>query len=175
MAPWVDVLSKIATVAVLGLAVLQFYETGRERQRERALQLVDQWVVAGNADRLARINAHLQAVAFAAQREIDALPEAMRSRAWDNATANMFQALAEPSDPATEAVRKDIDMLLQFFAQAEICVASKLCDTDVARAYFLVEARSIRTELAPMIANLREGGQKSYGVALDSFLTKVGP
>lgn len=170
-----DVLSEIATVAVLLLAVLQFYESGREQQRERAMQLVDQWIEAGNPDRLARISAHLQAVNAAAGTEIDRLPEAMRPRAWENAERNMFLALATPSDAVTVAVRKDVDVLLRFFAQAEICVASRLCDADVARAYFQVEARSIRQELAPLINLLREDGQTSFGVALDSFLRKVAP
>jgi hypothetical protein len=173
IAPWVDVLSKVATVAVLVLAVLQFIETGREKQRERAMQLVDQWVDEGNPERLARISGHLKAVASEASQEIAALPQDMQARAWDNVAANMFKALSRPEDDGSVAVRNDIDALLRFFTRAEVCVASGLCDMAVARAYFGVEARSIRKELDPLFAMERAEAQPAFGLSLDRFLAMV--
>jgi uncharacterized membrane protein YccC len=158
---------------VLLLAVLQFYESGREKQRERAMQLVDQWTAEGNPDRLARISGHLEQVMVAAKTEIDRLPQDMQARAWENAAQNMFQALSRPTDSHTASVREDIDVLLRFFTRAEICVSSRLCDAAVARAYFGVEAQSIRKELAPLIDIRRADTQPSFGQGLDQFLAGI--
>ncbi len=174
--PWVEVFSKIATVAVLALAFLQYYNAGLDKKRERSLQLVDQWIEGGHADRLANVNDYFAASFRSARLEIEVLRDKeMQELARKNADLNTFLFLAEPPSPATEAIRKDIDQLLRFFAQAEICIAAELCDPEVARAYFLVEARSIRTELDPLFKILRAGALPTYGRALDDFIRQVEP
>jgi hypothetical protein len=176
--PWVEVFSKLATAAVLVLAFAQYYSAGQDQKRERALNLVDQWTEGGYSDRLAAISSHFQTKWSAAQKEIDALPvrdAELLKRAKANAEHNIFQELAEPSDAESVAVRKDIDLLLRFFAQAEICVSAQLCDAGVAGSYFLVEARSIQTELDPLFTIMRESVAPTYGKALDDFIALVGP
>lgn len=174
--PWVEIFSKIATVAVLALAFLQYYNAGLDQKRERALRLVDQWIDSGYPDRLANINDYFASSFRAARREISSLPdEKTRQRALANARDNTFLFLVEPSSPVTEQTRKDIDLLLRFFAQADICVSARLCDAEVAGAYFLVEARSTRQGLDPLFKIMREGAFPTYGKALDDFIRQVTP
>lgn len=174
--PWVEVFSKFATAAVLLLAFAQYYSAGQDQKRERALALVDQWTEGEYPDRLAAISSYFQAKWAVAKTEINALPdqsERVRKHAENNAKQNIFQALAEPTDDQSKAVRRDIDLLLRFFAQAEICVSAQLCDAGVAGSYFLVEAQSMQTELAPLFQILRSGVAPTYGKALDDFIILV--
>jgi hypothetical protein len=172
---WVDVASKVAAVLLVFFALLQYYEAGREKQRERSLQLVDRWLETDNPSRLARISQYLEIAAKEASDEVASVGEELYDRAWQNATRNMFAAIAEPvTDPARN-VRGDIDVLMQFFSQAEACVSSNVCDPDVVQAFFEVEARSIRKELDPLIVMLRADSLPNYGFALDRLLKGFGP
>lgn len=176
--PWVEVFSKLSTVAVLLLAFAQYYSAGQNQKRERALALVDQWTEGEYPDRLAAISSYFQAKWAVAKTEINALPEQsedVRMHAENNAKENIFQALAEPADEPSKAARRDIDLLLRFFAQAEICVSAQLCDAGVAGSYFLVEAQSMQTELAPLFQIMRSGVTPTYGKALDDFIILVRP
>ena len=176
--PWVEVFSKLATAAVLFLAFAQYYSAGQDQKRERALALVDQWTEGEYPDRLAAISSYFQAKWAVAKTEINALPdqsEDVRAHAERNAEQSIFQALAEPDDDPSKAVRRDIDLLLRFFAQAEICVSAQLCDAGVAGSYFLVEARSMQTELATLFQIMRSGAAPTYGKALDDFIILVRP
>jgi hypothetical protein len=175
VAVWVDVASKVAAVLLVFFALLQYYEAGREKQRERSIQLVDRWIENGNPGRLARISQYLELATIEASEEVDAVSKELRERAWQNATQNVFAAIAKPTTDPAKQVRNDIDTLMQFFSQAEACVASNLCDPDVAQAFFEVEARSIRKELDPLFAMLRADALPNYGFALDSLLKGFGP
>lgn len=173
--PWVEVFSKLATSAVFLLAFAQYYGAGQDQKRERSLQLVDQWIDGRYPDRMAAVSAHFDARVRATEKEVASIPEDLRERAWQNAENNAFAVLAEPINEQTLAVRRDIDLLLSFFAQAEICVSADLCDAEVAGAYFLVEARSIKADLEPLFSIMRAGLSPTYGKALDDFIILVRP
>lgn len=173
IAPWVDISAKIATVAVLGLAVGQYYKAGQDAKRERSLQLVAEWVEDGQPERIAAINSFLLNAAAAARPQVAALPETMRDKAWANANESILESLVARDNPQAATTRSDIDRLFGFFVRVDICVSSGLCDADVARDYFLVEAQSLTTELAPLVAKLRQAGQPGYGRAAEAFVSRV--
>lgn len=173
--PWVEVFSKLATVAVLLLAFLQYYDGTQDKKRERAMQLVQDWVENGQPEGLTRVSGYVEAAARAVKPQIEALPSELQERAWDNARENTFTTLVVPQSPEEKEVRAAIDALLRFFARAEICVSSGLCDPEVTRSYFLIEARSMHTELAPFIARMRKSGVNDYGRALDALLFEIAP
>jgi len=168
-----DIFAKISTVAVLVLAWWQYYQAGIDKTRERAMEMVTEWVEGGQAERLARVSEYLHSAATQAQAQIDAMPEAARERGWENAEKVTFGGLAEPPSAEIRALRRDIDQIFSFFTRAEICVSSDLCDAEVMRAYFLVEARSLTTELTPFIARVRDSGYPSYGAATEAFVQQV--
>lgn len=171
--PWIEVFSKLATVAVLILAVWQYYEAGQDKKRERSLQLVAEWFETGQPEHLAQVSEYLFSAAQESQFTIAALPETMRERAWKNAENNTFGALISPYQPLTMQTRKNIDKLFRFFVRLEICLSSRLCDKPVARDYFLVEAQSLSKELTPFISRMRSSGYPNYGKAVESFVETV--
>jgi hypothetical protein len=175
IAPAVDIASKMATVAVLGLAFWQYYEAGQDKKRERSLQLVSAWVDDGQPERIARVSAFLYQKAAAARAQIEILPEIMREKAWENANERIFLSLVTANDATASNARVDIDNLFRFFVRVEICVSSGLCDANVARDYFLIEAQSLTTDLAPFLALVRESGLPNYGKAVEAFVSQVMP
>lgn len=135
--PWVEVFSKLATVAVLLLAFLQYYDSAQDKKRERAMQLVQEWVENKHPEGLTRVSGYVEAAVRTAKPQIEALPSELQERAWDNVRENTFKALVLPQSADEQEVRTAIDALLRFFARAEICVSSGLCDVEVMRSYFL--------------------------------------
>lgn len=173
--PWVEVFSKLATVAVLFLGFLQYYDSGKDKKRERAMTLVQEWVTSENPARLTEVSAFIERSARMVKPQIEALPTDLQERSWNNWRKNTLAALVTPKTDETKDIRAAIDGLFRFFARAEICVSSGLCDPEVMRSYFLIEARSMHTELSPFIARMRESGLNDYGRALDAFLFEIAP
>ncbi|MDD8024694.1 MAG: hypothetical protein PHX82_16500, partial [Paracoccaceae bacterium] len=161
------------TLAVLGLAYWQFHEAGVDKTRERSMALVTEWAEGGQADRLGRVNEYLSDAGNRAKKQIDAMAEDARDLGWKNAETAIYGALAVPVTSEARALRRDLDQIFAFFTRAEICVSSGLCDAEVMRAYFLVEAQSLTRELALYLVLVHKAGFPTYGAGAEAFVTAV--
>ena len=76
---YVDLAAKLGTLLFLGLAFLQYSDSGADRKRERTLALVDEWIDQTHASRYSNVSNHLRDTWIEVQPEVDKLPEGARA------------------------------------------------------------------------------------------------
>ncbi|WP_299828211.1 hypothetical protein [uncultured Roseobacter sp.] len=153
----------VAAAAILG--VIEYSNANEDNRRERSLEIVRDWQAETNVQRYTSVQEFVESKVteptLKAQLQVlspEALPDAQANlgRAW---TA----ALRDSSAPQDRQIERDIDRLMLFFAQMEICIASELCNAEVLRAYFDLEVSSFWTYFKGYAELRQSANYQGYG------------
>ena len=153
----------VAAAAILG--VIEYSNANEDNRRERSLEIVRDWQTETNINRYTAVQEFVESKVTepALKRQLAELPP----EALPDAQANLGRAWPAARRDSANAddrrMERDIDRLMLFFAQMEICISSNLCNAEVLRAYFDLEVSSFWTYFKGY-ADLRQGANyEGYG------------
>ncbi|MEO1659312.1 MAG: hypothetical protein AAFR65_16525 [Pseudomonadota bacterium] len=148
----VDLIGKVGAIILVIFGVVEYFDRKDETRVSRTQELMKEYATGPLRDAQNVINStildHLASI------------EAIRAVQWDadaaaTAHADIVQFLVWDSRDADGLVR-EIDDLLEFYERVTICVETRLCDREVARAYFTTDADWLFENFRPYILQRRE-------------------
>lgn len=162
----------VATAAIL--AVIEYSNANEDNRRERALEIVRDWQTEANTDRYTAVQEFVEAKVTepALQASLGQLSERALADAQTNLGRAWTTTLRNSSEPAEQALERDIDRLMLFFAQMEICISSQLCNAEVLQAYFELEVSSFWKYFKGYAELRQDANYEGYGEPVERLVTR---
>lgn len=153
----------VATAAMV--AVSEYISANDDKRAERSLEIVRDWQTGAHTNRYTAVQEFVEAKVTepALQASLAQLSDAALADAQSNLGKAWTAALRSSSDPADRAIERDIDRLMLFFAQMQICVKAELCDEVVLKAYFDLEVSTFWRYFSGYAELRQEANYEGYG------------
>ena len=168
---WSGFLLRLLLIAGGLFTVVQYFQAREESRIERSLQLVELWEQPDYQDAQKALKARLAGLTEQYSGLLGANPSAEERRIYAERIGIAALSEAGGTMPLAE-FRDHFDRIVYFLNRVAFCVEGKLCQREVADAYFHDFGQSFWTYFEGYARQERRRGSPNYAVTIENWLTR---
>jgi hypothetical protein len=167
LAKWIDLIAKLGAIFVVCFGVFEYLDSKEALRISRTQDLMKEYT-AGSVGEARRLISQTLQLYIPVIDKLRATP--MSSEAAAAAHADLVHFLVRESRDA-KGLAAEIDTVLEFYERLFVCVEHRLCDADIARAYFQSDVRWTFSNFRPYILERRKNSS-NYAVEAERLVSR---